>query len=313
MNIRRDLPRFESAAPVRKDASVLKNVLWKFGVPLLVALGGAIYLAIPVADRVLTEWFQADVDMRAQLVFNSIEEGLEPLFVTRSEPQIRRYLARIASDRRLVAVTVCASDGKVLHTSDNVPKEVECPKVPPRAATFELVQGAQSLLHVARFPMEKFSAEGYSVAVVHDLGFIDRRQSRARDYLVAFLSVSGGVVLLLCLLVAWVVLRGWVVSLVRDIRGLGFSGKAGTHPAQGVLSQVRQVLREIEDTQRLEADFRENWTPEGLQQVVHLHLENAQLIVVSNREPYVHNRVGEQLEVQYPASGMVTALEPVVR
>jgi trehalose 6-phosphate synthase len=73
------------------------------------------------------------------------------------------------------------------------------------------------------------------------------------------------------------------------------------------------VLREIEDTQRLEADFRENWTPEGLQQVVQLHLENAQLIVVSNREPYVHNRVGERVEVQYPASGMVTALEPVVR
>ena len=303
----------ESPTPVRSDPSVLRNVLWKFGIPLLVALGGATYLAIPFADRVLTEWFQADVDMRAQLVFNSIEEGLQPLFETRSEPQIRRYLARIASDRRLVAVVVCTRGKKVLHSSDGVPKEVECPADTPRVATFELVQGAQSLLHVARFPLEKFATEGYSVAVVHDLGFIDRRQSRARDYLVAFLSVSGGVVLLLCLLVAWAVLRGWVVSLVRDIRGIALSGKDATHPAQGVLSQVRQVLREIEDSQRLEADFRENWTPEGLQQVAQLHLENAQLIVVSNREPYVHNRVGEQVEVQYPASGMVTALEPVVR
>jgi hypothetical protein len=84
----------ESPTPVRSDPSVLRNVLWKFGIPLLVALGGATYLAIPFADRVLTEWFQADVDMRAQLVFNSIEEGLQPLFETRSEPQIRRYLAR---------------------------------------------------------------------------------------------------------------------------------------------------------------------------------------------------------------------------
>lgn len=313
MNARRDLLRLEASAPVGKDASVLKNVLWKFGIPLLVALGAATYLAIPFADRVLTEWFQADVDMRAQLVFNSIEEGLEPLLETRSESQIRRYLARMASDRRLVAVLVCAPAGKVLHSSDGVPRGVECPAGAPQAATFELVQGTQSLLHVARFPMEKFAVDGYSVVVVHDLGFIDRRQSRARDYLVAFLSVSGGVVLLLCLLVAWVVLRGWVVALVRDIRGLGISGKEGTHPAQSVLSQVRHVLREIEDSQRLEADFRENWTPEALQQVVQVHLENAQLIVVSNREPYVHNRVGERVEVQYPASGMVTALEPVVR
>jgi trehalose 6-phosphate synthase/phosphatase len=313
MSPRRDPLRLEAPASAPSDPSVLRNVLWKFGVPLMVALGGAIYLAIPVADRMLTEWFQADVDMRAQLVFNSIEEGLEPLIESRSEPQIRRYLARVASDRRLVALVVCARGGTVLHRSESVPKEVDCPQAAPRVATFELVQGAQSLLHVARFPMEKFAAEGYSVVVAHDLGFIDRRQSRARDYLVAFLAVSGGVVLLLCLLVAWVVLRGWVVSLVRDIRGFALSGKAATHPAQGVLSQVRQVLREIEDTQRLEADFRENWTPEGLQQVVHLHLEDAQLIVVSNREPYVHNRVGSRVEVQYPASGMVTALEPVVR
>src|SRR5688572_16560389 len=126
MSPRRDPLRFEStAAPVRSDPSVLRNVLWKFGIPLLVAFGAAIYLAVPVAERVLTEWFQADVDMRAQLVFNSIEEGLEPLIETRSEPQIRRYLARITSDRRLVALAVCARGGKVLHRSDGIPKEVE--------------------------------------------------------------------------------------------------------------------------------------------------------------------------------------------
>src|SRR5687768_5633396 len=80
MSPRRDPLRFESpSAPARSDPSVLRNVLWKFGIPLLVAFGAATYLAVPVAERVLTEWFQADVDMRAQLVFNSIEEGLEPL------------------------------------------------------------------------------------------------------------------------------------------------------------------------------------------------------------------------------------------
>jgi hypothetical protein len=114
MSPRRDPLRLEAPGPARSDPSVLRNVLWKFGVPLMVALGAAIYLAIPVADRMLTEWFQADVDMRAQLVFNSIEEGLEPLIESRSEPQIRRYLARVASDRRLVAPAVCARGGTVL-------------------------------------------------------------------------------------------------------------------------------------------------------------------------------------------------------
>jgi len=39
----------------------------------------------------------------------------------------------------------------------------------------------------------------------------------------------------------------------------------------------------------------------------------AKLIVVSNREPYVHVREEEGIRVVRPASGMVTAIEPIVR
>ncbi len=39
----------------------------------------------------------------------------------------------------------------------------------------------------------------------------------------------------------------------------------------------------------------------------------AKLIVVANREPYVHERVEEEIRVIRPASGLVTALEPIVR
>jgi trehalose-6-phosphate synthase len=38
----------------------------------------------------------------------------------------------------------------------------------------------------------------------------------------------------------------------------------------------------------------------------------AALIVVSNREPYVHNRQGNTVTVTVPASGLVTALEPIL-
>ncbi len=35
--------------------------------------------------------------------------------------------------------------------------------------------------------------------------------------------------------------------------------------------------------------------------------------MVSNREPYIHQKKGEHIEVQRPASGLVTALEPIMR
>jgi len=81
-----------------------------------------------------------------------------------------------------------------------------------------------------------------------------------------------------------------------------------------ILSQVRQVLAEAEEKQRLEIDFRENWTPQALRQVVRDHLRSAQVIIVSNREPYIHNfNADHHPLVQVPASGMVTALEPIMR
>src|SRR5262245_9409924 len=37
------------------------------------------------------------------------------------------------------------------------------------------------------------------------------------------------------------------------------------------------------------------------------------VLVVSNREPYIHNRKNGQVELQIPASGLVAAVEPVMR
>jgi trehalose-6-phosphate synthase len=116
-------------------------------------------------------------------------------------------------------------------------------------------------------------------------------------------------------LVAWLQLRRWVEILIGDIRGKRFRDDAKSpRSSMPILSQVRKVLAEAEAQQRLEIDFRENWTPQALRQVVRDHLRSAQVIIVSNREPYIHNFDADHRPVmQVPASGMVTALEPVMR
>ncbi|HJX15999.1 MAG TPA: hypothetical protein VJ386_09705, partial [Candidatus Deferrimicrobiaceae bacterium] len=50
-----------------------------------------------------------------------------------------------------------------------------------------------------------------------------------------------------------------------------------------------------------------------LKKVVSRVSAGAKLIVVSNREPVVHERIAEGVKVLRPASGMVTAIEPIVR
>jgi trehalose 6-phosphate synthase len=67
----------------------------------------------------------------------------------------------------------------------------------------------------------------------------------------------------------------------------------------------------------LEARLRETgesmWTADRLAVHVRARLEDGRLFVVSNREPYMHVRRGKAVEVNVPASGLVTAMEPVLR
>jgi trehalose 6-phosphate synthase len=65
-----------------------------------------------------------------------------------------------------------------------------------------------------------------------------------------------------------------------------------------------------------EAQLREAgqslWTPERLSVHVRGKLGNSRLFVVSNREPYSHIRRGSSVQAVVPASGLVTALQPVL-
>lgn len=55
-----------------------------------------------------------------------------------------------------------------------------------------------------------------------------------------------------------------------------------------------------------------SWTRGILKQLARDRLADYNLIVVSNREPYIHSYVNEQIECFQPASGMAAALDPVM-
>jgi len=69
--------------------------------------------------------------------------------------------------------------------------------------------------------------------------------------------------------------------LIGDIRGKRFLDNANPRaPLSRFCRRCGQVLAEAEQKQRLEIDFRENWTPQALKQVVHDHLNSSQVIIV---------------------------------
>jgi trehalose 6-phosphate synthase len=109
---------------------------------------------------------------------------------------------------------------------------------------------------------------------------------------------------------------------LRDLR-LGNAGPvlpAATGLFKPLVSEVTQLVRSLETARAAaaeEAKLRDaaesHWTPERLRVYVRSKLLARPLFVVSNREPYMHVRRNGEMKVMVPASGLVTALEPVLR
>ena len=97
-------------------------------------------------------------------------------------------------------------------------------------------------------------------------------------------------------------------------------GTAGSGMLKPLVQEVSHLVTSLESaraTAAEEARLREAgeslWTAERLRAHVRTRLTTRPLFVVSNREPYIHTRRGAGVEVVVPASGVVTALEPVLR
>ncbi|MBI2884879.1 MAG: trehalose-6-phosphate synthase [Candidatus Omnitrophica bacterium] len=92
---------------------------------------------------------------------------------------------------------------------------------------------------------------------------------------------------------------GIVAPLTREV----------THLARSLLAARLAAAEEA----RLRHQGESRWTPERLNAHVRTVIQGRPLIVVSNREPYMHVRQGKALRYIVPPGGLVTALEPVLR
>jgi trehalose 6-phosphate synthase len=88
-------------------------------------------------------------------------------------------------------------------------------------------------------------------------------------------------------------------------------------PLYKEITNMAQAVQEAKAIAQEEARLRTSaesvWTPERLNEEMKQLLQDKKLVVVSNREPYMHIRSGREIQCIMPASGMVTALEPILK
>jgi trehalose 6-phosphate synthase len=162
------------------------------------------------------------------------------------------------------------------------------------------------------FPITAGEKKGH-VVLLHDLNFVDDRAREARLYLtLALIGVAVGLSLLATAVVLGL-LRGWRRSIKAQIEDFGLPSAVPRGDDSGFDREIQSLLSELNVERRYAEGIKVEWSPATLRTLLEEELPGTQVLVVSNREPYIHNRKNGEIELQIPASGLVAAVEPVMR
>lgn len=275
---------------------------------------------------------RTDLERRAEILGESLQEIIEPALDRRSHQYLRRLVERFGNRENLAGVVIYDAGGEVLAESSNLTERLHPPPV-PLARVKQDEQGVSEFLelggmpmHVLYLPLHGRSSVDGVLAVFHDASYINAQSRQIwRETLWHAVAEVLLIVFITILIIRWTVVLpiSRTTKWLKDLRGGRVSPRPRLPnedflgPLSAEVMNLAKSLAEARAAAEEEARLRESgeaiWTAERLRLSVRSKTEQSPLFVVSNREPYMHVRGQRGIEAIVPASGLVTAIEPVLR
>src|SRR6266851_5348610 len=282
----------------------------KIVLPLIVSVSAVSLLFAAYQVRTEKRILRNDLSRRAEILGESLQESVEPLLERAPERSLQRLVDRFGQREHLKGVAVynaaeflSAEQTILLNKEDAVP------------------------IHIYALPLHRDDEVVGTLALFHDTSYIDKQVSRTlRDSLLNAFVQTVLITGLALILVRWT-FTGPLTRTATWLRTLRTGQPHGPpNVPQGEIfdelhQEVTHLARDLntaraaaEEEARLRDSNASLWTAERLRVSVRNKLQEKPLYVVSNREPYMHvfNEKDKSVNVIIPASGVVTALEPVL-
>ena len=270
-----------------------------------------------------------DLERRAEVLGESLVSNVERSWERDSGRDLPRIVQRFGNREHLIGIAVYDLSNKlVVATPDLANKLGTPPSLLSQAIKKD--EGASSFLHLGSVPVEMYAVPVHrddkvvgGLVIVHDASYIHDQNIRTwrESFLRVLLQVL--VISVITLLIVRWSIAGPIAKAAQWMRALRM-GRLSLPQEIPDLDVFRPLAREVktfaqslsqarnaaENEARLRDAGESLWTPERLAIHIQGRLDEGKLIVVSNREPYMHVRNGKTIECHLPASGLVTALEP---
>jgi trehalose-6-phosphate synthase len=275
---------------------------------------------------------RADLERRAEILSESLQEIVEPALEKGSREQLRHIVERFGNRERLAGVVVYDKKDEVLAQSSNLLNQVNPPPelinrvIASDKGMGEFLDLGTQPMYVYYIPLHDRTGVSGVLAIFHDASYIEMQSARMWRTTVWHVIFE----VLLIVLITVMIIR-WTIVLpisrtaqwMKDIRK-GHALPSPAMPKEEFLapftSEVVNLTRSLADARAAaaeEARLRESgesiWTAERLRVSIRGKAARGSLFVLSNREPYMQVHKGKNIETLVPASGLVTALEPILR
>jgi trehalose 6-phosphate synthase len=308
----------------------------KIVLPLIVSVLVVSVLFAAYQVRLQKRVLRNELSRRAEILGESLQESVEPLFdrAVPDQTRLQRLVDRFGQREHLKGVAVYDANGIALAMTSGLAALFQLrPAAAAHAAErdaghAEFLRVGDTPIHIYALPLHRNGKLVGTLAIVHDVSYIDTQVSRTmRDSLVNALVQTFFIAVLALVLVRWT-LTGPLTRTANWLRTLR-TGQAHSPPALPGGEVFDQIHREVTHlardlnaaraTAEAEARLRDShaslWTAERLRVSLSNKLQDKALFVISNREPYMHvygNSNNNSVQAIVPASGLVTALEPVL-
>jgi trehalose 6-phosphate synthase len=295
----------------------------RFALVLVAALAGLSLAALTLVQRTIRAWFERDIALRSDLALSGVRRPIVTSWDRRDWNALNEVLQEVTRDERLLAVGLCGDGPHVLARTDYYPPTLDCgvlydrlARAHPTAARpptgwrgrLDLPGGPVHVDVLAVRDGERLL--GHAI-LVHDLAYVAGREKDTRRFLLlafAILAATASLVTIFAARFSW---REWSAELGRHL---------GLVPGRQPFRPIPRDMRELVERLQLEAGdgngLRGEWDPQRLRNVLDRRIEHDRIIILANREPYIHQidkQNNGKTVVFHPASGLVTALEPVMR
>jgi len=287
------------------------------------------YLQVRHEEKRLKE----ETQRKAATLADSLQDTIAPLLETHSEKKLQGIVTRYGNRERLSGVVIYDARGQCLAITPGLPSNFANNSP---AATFEAVRTDQGFgnfediygkpMHIYALPLHRGDALAGVLVILDDVSHIQQEARNAWRLNFQWLLVQMLTITLVTILIVRWSIHGPIAKTAEWMKKLRAGEAAGpvALPHSGFFQPIAQEVVHL--TERLsaaraaaeaEARLREAadslWTPERLKEHVKQKLLGRPLTVVSNREPYMHTRRGNEIVVTEPASGLVSALDPILR